>query len=790
VAPILQVHYTDSGSSYSAALIARNRDIIEALDLDFAGNSGPVAVTVMPMNIPVRQNRPISPVKQITNFLSSKVNHSMAPVPRRLNSTYSVRSNVETDFSKSMFVSNSINQDRKLQASHSLEYIPQTNRSTTTSSVSGFTAKQLTQNLSTYIVALQARKGNVVGSVIRERNNMNHDKVKVLYEALLVDPTSMTLAAQAPVDVLFAAFESFLNVAWPSIMGQIIDDVALQKLQHNVEIKSSPDFEESFHAWSQGVSSENFRAFCGIVKLLVELLDGASNDGDRGILTTAFAELLTLGRDTNDIISLLDYFVGNMDSLLDEDVIARSLDLQSSPRADRTRINNTGSIGSNSSSFRRKFGFGGGISRENSKTEAESRVGSVWRSLSKNSKTSSETSFQRPVLNRSTSSSDGEVRVRTSGPTLREIPVIHGPFAFERPESKDGSFMPSSPLATIGENVVRPINGQSTQLDNSASSSDLSIIPTPQTSPSSAKSVKNIPISNFGQQKPVSISGKIATPTRVQTPNKSIASAYKKENSPVVSMGPSSIPRPRGSSVQVDEVVITAHSSAKNGTTNIMRYTPSTKLSTRVGLTEKSSANAMKIKPLQISKPTPINSPSSLSSTPVKKMTLQSPQKLRERLQSEQRSLQSVSLSINSEMKKLTDDIAVASSIQNKTATTSPSNLTVRLNTLSQSLNSTISTMQESNQSLQNDTLSALLRSESRTKKLEELYRESSAENDALYKRFNEEIAKVMMRVRSGEGVVELKQRVKSLEEEAEGLRKENRSMKREIIGLKARNGE
>lgn len=76
--------------------------------------------------------------------------------------------------------------------------------------------------------------------------------------------------------------------------------------------------------------------------------------------------------------------------------------------------------------------------------------------------------------------------------------------------------------------------------------------------------------------------------------------------------------------------------------------------------------------------------------------------------------------------------------------------------------------------------------SERRAKKLDELYREASAENSALYERFNVELSKVTKEVRLGAGEESLKSQLKEALDEVARVKKENLRLKREIGGLKA----
>jgi hypothetical protein len=72
-------------------------------------------------------------------------------------------------------------------------------------------------------------------------------------------------------------------------------------------------------------------------------------------------------------------------------------------------INNTST---SNSSLKKRFGFGGNLSRENSKTDADSKVGALWRTLSKGASNAS-------VADR---------------PISRDRPTVLGAFPFESPQ--------------------------------------------------------------------------------------------------------------------------------------------------------------------------------------------------------------------------------------------------------------------------------------------------------------------------------------------------------------------
>lgn len=87
---------------------------------------------------------------------------------------------------------------------------------------------------------------------------------------------------------------------------------------------------------------------------------------------------------------------------------------------------------------------------------------------------------------------------------------------------------------------------------------------------------------------------------------------------------------------------------------------------------------------------------------------------------------------------------------------------------------------------VQGDLASSLTVSENKCKKLDALYRECNGENEALYARFNDELSRILKSVKAGEGVEELKAKLKESQEEVAKLKRENTRLKRENVGLRA----
>jgi hypothetical protein len=336
----------------------------------------------------------------------------------------------------------------------------------------------LEQTFSTYVLALRSRGGNIVGRTLRVRNNADKAMVNELYNVLLEDPGKIQSAAEAPVDVLFVAFETFILRAWRDYAGPIIESMALKLMQSKFDTMLPGDFGMFFRRSLTEMSSHNRRALGAIVRLLADLLDASGNDGDRGALTAAFAEVMTEDGDPMQHVSLLDRLVIDLENLFD-DSARSSASHDSTPS--RPLSANTGSVSSNASSFRRRFGFG--LHRENSKTEGESKVSTLIRTLSKGKSTSEPESQFMSVSKASLfrhRSIDTDSRVSDLlRPASRDRPTVYGAFPSDERIRRPGTAHNDSStlLTTIGE--LSPNDGRSKHKKKRRSSlSDLPPTPT------------------------------------------------------------------------------------------------------------------------------------------------------------------------------------------------------------------------------------------------------------------------------------------------------------------------
>jgi hypothetical protein len=660
---------------------------------------------------------------------------------------------------------------------------------------------RLEESLANLTLALHARKGNIVGHSVRARATADELMVNELYNSILENSSNLDLAAQSSVDVLFAVFEKFLNIAWKERMGPVLSHATLVSLQMRSDSMYPGEFEEFFRMTVNEFSSQNQRALRAIIQLLAELLDGTSNDGDRGILTAAFAEMIVPAGNANDFISLMDRLVQDIEALFP--IQTPGFTTPNYGSIDSKGRSIAGSINSNTS-LRKRFGFGT-LSRENSKSENESKVGSLWRSLSKNShgmdnQPPSLSKAGAPSLGRSNSTDTG--RLSPKRPSSRDRPTVLGAFNFENGNVPGNGRSFVGALGTIGE--VPPTAGpprkkRRSSLSDLKTLQDANDVPlwSPQTPRRPEPVLRDTRQSSAEPQTPSRTTpthGKhtsaIPTPTRLGTP-------MRKENSPAHALDRASNARPKsiaGKPESKDEVTIKAHGPIKKRSERGQSVSgiPSLKPTSSAGLLERpGSGNTTKIPPSSRSS-TKTGAP---STSPPKRLRMQSPQKLRERLQNQQRDIDSASQELQNELSAIGHELSARGIPRLTTQSSAPplasspsksSSLESRMVSLEKQLKATLDGLSTRTSSIAQDVSTSLQVSEARAKHLDQLYRDMNAENEALYARFNEELDKVTNSARKGKADEEVQRRLKESEEEAARLRKENARLKREVAGLKA----
>ncbi|KAL8854406.1 MAG: hypothetical protein Q9221_000893 [Calogaya cf. arnoldii] len=801
VRKVMQALSVQSSSQNLLSIISDmsyNHDILRALPVQPPSDGSPI-----------RSFRPLSPIKLVSHFFGGSSNQASTPFSMR-DQTLKMKEVPPIPPPKS---AGPISEDQANSAPGDKRTMVGGDGESAPDPLAGL---ELTFNA--YIVALRSRSGNIVGKILRSRAAADELLVNELYNILIEDPSRVQAAAEVSVDVLFAAFEKFLNKAWQERMGTLLTPDILSTMISGFELRRPIAFSQQVKKCLENMSPQNRRAFAAIVKLLSDLLEASGNDGDRGALMASFTEVIVPGRNSHDCITLFDRLVDDYETLFDENYPLDTNENHHSSSASSSlghdRSNNTGSWSSNASSLKKRFGFGG-LSRENSKSEPQSKVASVWRTLSKNARSPGD-SQQQPA-----SLSKGSLfRSKSTDIDFRMLPPIR-PASRDRPSPPNASpretsnsrptssHLNVSIMSTIGEGTPTKVPS-STKKKRRSSLSDLKSLrqpadswlplqprrlpqpgPVPGTPPRTLSSNKHSAKITPG----VEYSHRFGSPERFGSQRRyspqRFGSPQNKENSPgqtspVRKEGSPSIPRYNykkpSTSIEANEVKITSFSPKKR--------TPSSSgvSATRGGLSERTWPPNVPAH----------NSPTKPTQSSPQKLRIQSPQKLRERLSNEQKALSGAESSLQAEIAKVGEEMSVfrLSRPDTKKARPSPDpfstsdastvSLESRLASLSTSLSELTSDLRSRHSGLAKDIESSLLVNERKSRKLDDLYKEANAENEALYDRFNDELGKILGRVKGGDGAEELKRKVKEAEQEQQRLRKENARLKREVVGLRS----
>ena len=161
---------------------------------------------------------------------------------------------------------------------------------------------------------------------------------------------------------------------------------------------------------------------------------------------------------------------------------------------------------------------------------------------------------------------------------------------------------------------------------------------------------------------------------------------------------------------------------------------------------------------------------------------------LRERLQNEKKAIEEAGPSLQAELSKIGDELSALNLSRpgQRFAASDVAALSTRVKSLETKLANLVSDLTARSTSISSNIESSLTVSERKAKSLDELYREANAENEALYERFNDELGRVLKAVKSGQGVEEMRVKMKEAQDEAARLKKENARLKRENLGLRS----
>ena len=628
---------------------------------------------------------------------------------------------------------------------------------------------RLEQTFTGYVANMQARKGYFIGRTLLNRSMADELSINDLYNRLIEFPYDLEAASELGTEVIFAAFEKFIRIAWREQIGPVMTTQALEALQVRASKKVPGEFADFVRFLFGDMAPQNRRAFTALIKLLADLLDGCGNDGDRGALTLAFAELLVDDDSASDYINLLDRLVEDCDRIF-ENTDPISMLLKASSTYDSFSLNasnrsqKSGSVTSNTSSLRRKFGFD--LLRQNSKTDTDRP--SMWRTLSKHSKTPS--SGDVSSLSKASRSKSVDLGAnytlpnRLRRPGSRDRPPVAGAF-------DDIQHRPASShrlLETIGEpEVVESVDPKPMKKKRRSSLSDLKslmeaasleeppLMPLRINKQQTAEKFNSAPRSPAPSKLPVS----------PQSPIPPLRSSRQKENS-----GDPSQPPPGEFS--------------DDGKSTLSRARAKTITISQIPT----------LKPVsRIPAPPPPESPSRPSSSPGKppgpsqKLRLQSPQKLRERLQSDKRAVDESESSLKTELSRISEDMARVNSSLTRSATGDIRKLSAAVKALEDRVPQVMAELQERHAVMQQDMELTLKATEAKVKAIDQLYKEATAENELLYEKFNSELGKIVkaLKGKGREDKEELVGKLKEGSDETARAKKENARLRREMASLR-----
>ncbi|KAI0834114.1 hypothetical protein F5Y06DRAFT_178861 [Hypoxylon sp. FL0890] len=627
---------------------------------------------------------------------------------------------------------------------------------------------RLEQTFTGYMASLQARKGSFIGRTLLNRSAVDELSVNDLYNKLNESPFDIDSSSELTPDVVFAAFEKFVRIAWREQMGPIITPKALNALLERASKRLPGDFADFVRFLFADMAPQNRRAFTALIKLLADLLDGCGNDSDRGALTLAFSELLVDDGTAHNYINLLDRLVEDCDRIFDDGSSSLNASVglatpvcESINSTTRSSKSVTGSLTSNTSSIRRKLGFDNFLMRQNSKNDLDPRP-SVWRSLSKHNRHPA--TGESPILVRSpvvrTRSVDVGVSTtpnRLLRPGSRDRPPIAGAFddSFSRPTS-------SHKLETIGEPETEETAAKTPRRKRRSSLSDLKTL-------LAAASLEDDealqPLSHMKQTSEKFNSGpRIPQPSRIPT------------TPTAQSLSTNLTPRSSRQKENVDDPFrATASSSSPRKSHTKMLSTsniPTLKASRDMGASAADSA----------SRPTssPTKSPS--------RLRLQSTQKLRERLQTEKKAVEDVDANLRSELSKITADMARVNSSLPRSTSVDLKKIASSVRVLEDRVPILFSQLNDRHDQLQREMETTLKAAEAKAKSIDQLYKEATAENELLYEKFNSELGKIVkaLKGKGRDDKEELMTRMKDCSEETARVKKENARLRREMASLRA----
>lgn len=673
---------------------------------------------------------------------------------------------------------------------------------------------RLEQTFEAFTTALRYRKGSIHGRTLLHRASADELLVNDLYNRLIENPQEVEVANDVGTEVVFTAFENFLHIAWTEQIGPVTTIKMLDTLQERANKRVPGEFADFVNFLFKELAPQNRRAFTALIKLLADLLDGCSNDSDRGALTLAFAEMLVTDGTAANYINLLDRLVDDCDRIFGEATYAgfslaelqlmESFQTRNSGGVASGNKSHQGSVTSNTSSLRRKFGLDMLI-RQNSNSKEERT--SVWRSLGKHrnpatgesaSASMSRATMQQALHQRSIDDNNIIQKRFTLGrPGSGDRP--HVATAFEDPARPPSNHRMEFPLDTIGEPAYEPSTPGTPRRHHKrrSSLSDLkSLIDTTSIDEDREGEERENALQPLQNTKETSEklngSPNVLPPSKIPlSPNASqlLRSPRQKENSDIYG----SIRGLRAAS-PIKEIQAKLEQAMRRESP--IRQDPPAQRRPRPTHSKTLSTSNIPtllpprpIRPGSSSGESPSRQAGSPTRTPAQKLRLQSPQKLRERLQTEKTAVGEVDAILQSELVKIGEEMALVNSgTLSEPQTVSLQRLSQSVASLEDRMPAVMQDLQDKQDELQRDVEITLKTTESKMRSIDQLHKEAVAENELLYERFNSELAKIVkaLKGKGKEDKEELIVKLKNQGEELARMKKENAKLKREMISLRA----
>ncbi|KAG6002710.1 hypothetical protein E4U21_002819 [Claviceps maximensis] len=703
---------------------------------------------------------------------------------------------------------------------------------------------RLEQTFTGFVAALQSRKGAIIGRLLLHRSFVDELIVNEIYNRFIENPFEYDVSADIGTEVIFVAFEKFLHIAWAEQIGPVMTMQSMNTLLERANKRVPGDFADFVNYLFKELAPQNRRAFIAIIKLLADLLDGCGNDSDRGALTVAFAELLVIEGDAHNYINLLDRLVEDCDRMFEDGNAHQSYNLsqallvsESVSSSLRQGKSHTGSLTSNASSLRRKFGLDA-LLRQNSRDDRSS----VWRTLSKhrNPATDDTSSLSRGKRDRTRSIDDNSLKKRpfvhrTAISRDRPASALDG--ARARPPSSHRLY---SALDTIGEpaTAVR-VSAKTLRNRRRSSLSDLKSLMAAATLKDNLEATVKEDVKEDESRKHGDAASQPLKTTK--------ATSGKVNNttvSPKVTPAPSKIPM-RPMSPNVAETLRSFRFKEKEkenlGGMSRILVGQTTPAGTPAAAAASSAAAAAAASPSSPSSPSPSATPTAAikslrsAETPIRiakhlksqstssiptlrpakagwtadspirpssptrsnaqRLRLLPPQKLRERLQSERLVAEEVDFSIRTELFNIGEELtrveqsrAPSKEAQAQAQTAETTTFAASLKELEDKIQLTMQDLRTKQATTQSQLDAAIKNMETKTRAIDQLYKEVVAENELLYEKYNGELGRIVRAVKgkTREDKDELVSRLKEQSEETARMKRENARLKREVVGLRS----